>query len=122
MVEMIDGEPPLFELQTVQAMKYIMTQAGNDRNFGAEPQNRNWPVKRQISRDLAYLVHCCLYKNPSLRPRADKLLQFGFFNRGYEVRKDIIDQLVSIINRTREINIAERNKISQKIQEKMNLG
>ena len=127
-IEMVDGEPPLFELQTVQAMKYIMTKAGNERNFDYETSyinnehNNHWPVKRNISRDLAYLLHCCLYKNSSLRPRADSLLQFSFLNQGFEYNRDIVEQLISIIRKTREINIAERNKISQKIQEKMNLG
>lgn len=77
-IEMIDGEPPYFEMATVDAMKHIMVNGGASDSWPREKP----PIKREnVSPHLQEFVHVCLYKEQKYRPTARALLQMGFLTR-----------------------------------------
>ena len=101
-IEMIDSEPPLFELGAGEAMNHISNYAGATLPF----PNQKPPIKSQnISPVLSIFIHKCLYRAANNRPHARELLDNDFLNRYRDGNRSVILplNLAEIVSKAKEI-------------------
>jgi len=90
-IEMIDNEPPYFELNTNEAIQHIGYKSGLDNS------NQLPPIKRaNIPTELIKLVQKCLYRDQRKRATAGQLLNQDVFlnDRRFEGGRDLLAPVV----------------------------
>ena len=90
-IEMIDNEPPYFEMNTNEAIQYIGYKAGLDEN-----NKNNLPVKRNVPKELLKLIQKCLWKDQRKRATAGQLIFHDIFltDRRYEGSAEMLAPVV----------------------------